>query len=59
MARGLRLALLVFVVAFLFWEFFTPVNLFGEPPLLIGLGLFFWGLIALADGICIAAAMER
>lgn len=58
-ARGLRLACLVFFVAFLFWEFFTPFNQFGEPLPLIGLELFFWALIALADGISIAAIMER
>jgi len=58
-ARGLRLACLIFVVAFLFWEFFTPFNQFGEPLPLIALELFFWALIALADGIAIAAVMER
>jgi hypothetical protein len=58
-ARGLRLGCLIFVLAFLFWEFFTPFNQFGEPLTLIALELLFWALIALADGICIAAIMER
>ncbi|MEW5826324.1 MAG: hypothetical protein AB1778_05780 [Candidatus Bipolaricaulota bacterium] len=57
--RGLALASLVFVMTFLFWEFFTPFNLFGEPLPLIALELAFWTLIALADGFAIAAVMER
>jgi hypothetical protein len=57
--RGSRLASLIFLVAFLFWEFFTPSNQLGEPLPLMALELLFWALIALADGICIAAIMER
>jgi hypothetical protein len=57
--RGLRMASLIFLLVFLFWEFFTPFNLFGEPLPLIGLELFFWALIAFADGLAIAIVMER
>lgn len=57
--RGLSLGLLVFVTSFLFWEFFTPYNQFGEPLRLIALELIFWCLIALADGFAISAIMER
>jgi hypothetical protein len=57
--RGLRFGGLVFVMTFLFWEFFTPFNLFGEPLHLIALELVFWACIALADGISIAAIMEK
>jgi hypothetical protein len=57
--RGARMASLIFLLVFLFWEFFTPFNLFGEPLPLIGLELFFWALIALADGLAIAIVMER
>lgn len=57
--RALRFAFLVFVLVFLFWEFFTPFNLFGEPYPLIGLELVFWALIALAGGFSIAGIMER
>lgn len=56
--RGLYFSLLVFIMTFLFWEFFTPFNLFGEPLLLIALELLFWAIIALADGIVIAWIME-
>jgi len=57
--RGLRLAALVFGLSFLFWEFFTPFNQFGEPLALIGLELTFWALVALADAFAIAFVMER
>ena len=57
--RALSLALLVFLMTFLFWEFFTPFNQFGEPLKLIALELLFWALIALADAFAIAAIMER
>lgn len=57
--RGFRFAGLVFVMTFLFWEFFTPFNMFGEPLHLIALELVFWGLIALADGLSIAVVMNE
>lgn len=56
--RALRLAGLLFFMTFLFWEFFTPYNQFGEPLPLITLELCFWGTIALAEGFAIAAVME-
>jgi hypothetical protein len=57
--RGLSFALLVFVMTFVFWEFFTPFNQFGEPLGLIAIELTFWILIALVDGFAISAIMER
>lgn len=56
--RGLRFSLLVFIMVFLFWEFFTPFNQLGEPPSLIAIELVFWGTIALAEGLAIAFIME-
>jgi hypothetical protein len=58
-ARGTRFSLLMFVMAFLFWEFFTPFNQFGEPAWLIGVELLFWATIALAEGFVISAIIER
>jgi hypothetical protein len=57
--RGLSFALLVFLLTFLFWEFFTPFNQFGEPLRLIAVELCFWAVIALADGFAISSIMER
>jgi hypothetical protein len=56
--RAWRLAALIFGLSFLFWEFFTPLNMFGEPLPLIGLELIFWGIIALAESVVIAAILE-
>jgi len=56
--RGLAFALLVFLLTFLFWEFFTPFNQFGEPLPLIAAELCFWAVIALADGLAISTVME-
>jgi len=57
--KGLRFSGLVFVMTFLFWEFFTPYNMFSEPLHLIALELVFWACIALADGFSIAAIIDR
>lgn len=57
-ARAWRMALLIFFLSFLFWEFFTPFNQFGEPVALIGLELLFWLAIAFAEAFAIAAVME-
>lgn len=56
---GLRFGGLVFVMTFLFWEFFTPFNLFGEPLHLIALELLFWACIALADGLVISTIIGK
>lgn len=57
--RAWRFAGLLFFMIFLFWEFFTPFNQFGEPLPLIALELCFWGLIAVAEAFAIAAVVER
>jgi hypothetical protein len=59
MPRALRLAGLLFFMTYLFWEFFTPYNQFGEPLPLIALELGFWALIALSEAFAIAIVMER
>jgi hypothetical protein len=56
-AKAARLAALIFFLSFLFWEFFTPFNQFGEPFLLIGLELIFWAVIAIAEALTIASVM--
>jgi hypothetical protein len=59
MPRGLRFASLLFFMSFLFWEFFTPFNQFGEPLSLLALELSFWAVIAVAEGLVIAGIIER
>jgi hypothetical protein len=51
--RAIRMAGLIFFMTFLFWEFFTPFNQFGEPPVLIAAELCFWALIAMAESFAI------
>jgi len=57
--RALRFAGLIFFMTYLFWEFFTPFNQFGEPLPLIALELVFWAIIALTEAFAIAFVMER
>jgi len=56
--RAARFAGLLFFMIFLFWEFFTPFNQFGEPLALVALELCFWALIAIAESVAIATVME-
>ncbi len=56
--RALRFAVLVFVLSYAFWEFFTPFNQLGEPVRLLVLELGFWLTIALAEAFAIAFVME-
>lgn len=58
MVRAVRLAGLIFGLSFLFWEFFTPFNQFGEPFPLIGLELLFWATIAFTEATAIATIAE-
>lgn len=44
---------------FLFFEFFTPFNMFGEPIHLIAAELVFWGLIALSEVTAIVWVCNR
>lgn len=57
--RALRLGGLLFFMTFLFWEFFTPFNQFGEPLPLVCLELFFWALIAMAAAFAIVFVIEK
>ncbi|MFP3889817.1 hypothetical protein [uncultured Ralstonia sp.] len=57
--RALRFAGLNFVLGYLFFEVFTPINMLGEPLVLVLAELGFWAVIALAEACVIAALMER
>ncbi len=57
--RTLRFAGLIFLLSFLFWEFFTPFNQFGEPLHLVAIELLFWALIAFVESLTIAGIMEK
>ena len=56
--RAWRFAALLFLMSYLFWEFFTPFNQFGEPIPLIVLELVFWAVIAASEALAIAAVTD-
>jgi len=57
--RAMRMSGLIFFMTYLFWEFFTPFNQFGEPLPLIALELVFWAIIAIAEAFTITIIMEK
>jgi hypothetical protein len=56
--RTIRFTGLLFVT-FLFWEFFTPFNQFGEPLPLVALELCFWMIVSFSEALVIVFLMER
>jgi hypothetical protein len=56
--RAGRMGLLLFVLSFLFFEVFTPFNLFHEPLPLVMLELVFWAIVAFAESSAIAWVIE-
>ncbi|MFO8082017.1 MAG: hypothetical protein R6V07_17185 [Armatimonadota bacterium] len=57
--RAMRFGGIIFAMVYLFWEFFTPFNMFGEPVLLTLLELSFWAVVAFAEAFALVAVMER
>lgn len=57
--RAWRLGALVFVLSYLFFEFFTPFNLFWEPLPLVAVELGFWAVVAAAEALTIVGVLER
>jgi hypothetical protein len=57
--RAMRMSGRIFFMTYLFWEFFTPFNQFGEPLPLIALELVFWAIIAIAEAFTITIIMEK
>jgi hypothetical protein len=56
--RALRFGGILFGMVYLFWEFFTPFNMFGEPVYLTLLELAFWALVAFAEAFVLVAVAE-
>ena len=52
--KGIIFGLIIWLFSYVFFEFFTPWNMFGEPLVLLGLELLFWIGVALSEGIVIA-----
>ena len=59
LSRSLRFGSLIFLLCFLFWEFFTPFNMFGEPIYLIIVELIFWAIIAYSEAFVLASIINK
>lgn len=57
--RTWRLGGLVFVLSYVFFEFFTPFNLFWEPLPLVAIELAFWAVVTVAEALAIVGVLER
>lgn len=53
--RGLAFGGLLWGVMALFFEYFAPLNLFGEPLPLVALELTLWAPVLLTEGVIISA----
>jgi hypothetical protein len=56
--KGLSFGLIIWLFSYLFFEFFTPWNMFGEPVSLVMLELLFWIPVSLSEGIVIAKVYD-
>lgn len=57
--RTWRLGGLVFLLSYVFFEFFTPFNMFWEPLWLVAMELGFWAVVAVAEALVIVAVLGR
>lgn len=57
--RGLRFAVVLWALMALYFEFHTPFNMFREPLMLVGLELFFWIFVVLAEGLVLSFIYGR
>jgi len=53
--KGVSFGLIIWIFQYVFFEYFTPFNLFGEPAALVVLELGIWLIVALVEGLAIAA----
>jgi hypothetical protein len=56
--RIMLFGFLIFFFSYVFFEFFTPFNMFGEPLSLILVELLFWGLTALSESAVIINVVD-
>lgn len=57
--RGLQFAVVLWALMALYFEFHTPFNMFREPLMLVGLELFFWIFVVLAEGLVLSFIYGR
>jgi hypothetical protein len=57
-SRSWRLALVIWGLSCLFFEFLGPFNLLGEPVRLVALELGFWAVTALVEAMVVVSILE-
>lgn len=53
--RGASFAVILWTLMALYFEFHTPFNMFGEPPVLVAVELGFWIVVTLVQGVVLSA----
>lgn len=53
--RGVSFAVVLWALMALYFEFHTPFNMFGEPPVLVAVELCFWVVVTLVQGLVLSA----
>ncbi|MEQ8931864.1 MAG: hypothetical protein RIE24_23235 [Silicimonas sp.] len=57
--RGLQFAVVLWALMALYFEFHAPFNMFREPLMLVGLELFLWIFVVLAEGLVLSFIYGR
>ncbi len=57
--RGLTFGIVLWCLKSLFFEFFTPFNLFGEPLYLVAMELSFWFITDIAEGLTLSFLYDK
>lgn len=52
--RGASFAVILWALMALYFEFHTPFNMFGEPPVLVAVELGFWVAVTLVQGLVLS-----
>ncbi|SFQ10405.1 hypothetical protein [Tranquillimonas alkanivorans] len=52
--RGLSFAVILWALLALFFEFHTPFNMFGEPPVLVAVELAVWAIVLAVEGLVLS-----
>jgi hypothetical protein len=52
--RGASFAVILWALMALYFEFHTPFNMFGEPPVLVAVELGFWVVVTLVQGLVLS-----
>ncbi len=57
--RGASFAVILWALMAVYFEFHTPFNMFGEPPVLVAVELGFWGIVTLVQGLVLSVIYGR